>query len=264
MSILLLILITDRLCVSSIRTPSVLMGKGDSVPFSEPPFHLYKVKEGEMGYGIKLKVWGEGACFSRPEMKVERITYDVITPSAARGILEAIHWKPAIRWVIDKIHVLNEIQFDTIRRNEVKGVISANKVKKVMQNKEGMLYQNALEDRTQRATVYLKDVAYIIEAHFDIVKFAARNSPAKHYAQFIRRAGNGQCINQPYFGCREFPVKFELYSDESIQSFYSDVPEKDLGWMLWDIDFKNHMQPIFFRAKMKNGTIDVSSGGDFL
>lgn len=210
-----------------------------------------------MGYGIKLKVWGDGACFSRPEMKVERVSYDVITPSAARGILEAIHWKPAIRWVVDRIHILNEIKFDNIRRNEVKSVISERNVKSVMKNGENMIYQNTTEDRAQRATMYLKDVAYIIEAHFEMTEKADDDTPEKHYNIFLRRAEKGQCFHQPYFGCREFPVRFELFEDESVNSYYSDLDEKDLGWMLWDIDFKNKMNPKFYRAMMRNGTIDV-------
>lgn len=126
-----------------------------------------------MGYGIKLKVWGDYACFSRPEMKVERVSYDVITPSAARGILEAIHWKPAIRWVIDRIHVLNPIIFDNIRRNEVTGIISGSNVKKVMEGQNILLYQNTNEERAQRATLLLKKVAYVIEAHFELTKQAS-------------------------------------------------------------------------------------------
>lgn len=210
-----------------------------------------------MGYGIKLKVWGDGACFSRPEMKVERVSYDVITPSAARGILDAIHWKPAIRWVIDKIHVLNEIKFDNIRRNEVKSKLSERNVKGLMKNPNDVFYLNSNEDRAQRATMYLRDVAYVIEAHFDLTEKAENDTEEKHYNIFLRRAEKGQCFHQPYFGCREFPVKFELLGDEEIQSYYSNIDEKDLGWMLWDIDFKDKMSPKFFRAKMHNGTIEV-------
>jgi len=200
---------------------------------------------------------GNRACFSRPEMKVERVSYDVITPSAARGIFEAIHWKPAIRWVIDRIHILNKIKFDNIKRNEVKSVISEKNVKSAMKNSENALYQNATEDRAQRATMYLKDVAYIIEAHFEITEKADDDTPEKHYNIFLRRAEKGQCFHQPYFGCREFPVRFELYKDEPVHSFYSEIDEKDLGWMLWDIDFKNKMSPKFYRAKMCHGTIEV-------
>ncbi|MGF7186251.1 CRISPR-associated protein Cas5d [Desulfitispora alkaliphila] len=212
-----------------------------------------------MGFGIKLKVWGDYACFSRPEMKVERVSYDVITPSAARGILEAIHWKPAIKWVIDRIHVLNPIVFDNIRRNEVKEVISSTNVKKVMKGENTQLYQNATKDRAQRATLMLKNVAYVIEAHFEITdKAQEEDTPEKHYNIFLRRARSGQCFHQPYFGCREFPAKFELVENELPVSYYSDQTEnKDLGWMLWDIDYKNDMTPKFFRPEMLRGIIQV-------
>ena len=120
-----------------------------------------------MGYGICLKVWGDYACFTRPEMKVERVSYDVLTPSAARGVLEAIYWKPAIVWRIDKIHVLNEIKFENLRRNEIGSKISETSVKKAMKNNIP-IYQSSNGDRQQRASLLLKDVCYIIEAHFEL------------------------------------------------------------------------------------------------
>lgn len=213
-----------------------------------------------MGYGVTIKVWGEYACFSRPEMKVERVSYDAITPSAARGILEAIHWKPAIKWVVDKIHVLNPIVFDSIRRNEVTGIISASNVRKAMQGQFVQLYQNTNEERAQRATLLLKEVAYVIEAHFDMTEYVGEeDTPEKHYNIFLRRARQGQCFHRPYFGCREFPVQFELVEDEMPDSYYQNQEEKDLGWMLWDIDFKNGMTPKFFRATMKHGVIDLTN-----
>ncbi|ANY70168.1 type I-C CRISPR-associated protein Cas5 [Paenibacillus sp. BIHB 4019] len=219
-----------------------------------------------MGYGIRLRVWGDYACFTRPEMKAERVSYDVITPSAARGILESIHWKPAIRWVIDRIHVLKPIQFETIRRNEVEGIISARNVQQAMDGKPITLAQIVTEERQQRATLMLKQVAYVIEAHFEMTDAAgAEDSPEKHYNIFLRRARKGQCFQQPYLGCREFPASFELVEvEEAIHSYaYTDVAEKDLGWMLWDIDFNNEMTPHFFRANMRCGVIEVprSKGG---
>ncbi|MFW6287523.1 MAG: type I-C CRISPR-associated protein Cas5c [bacterium] len=210
-----------------------------------------------MGYGIKLKVWGEYACFSRPEMKVERVSYDVITPSAARGIIEAIHWKPAIKWVIDKIHVLNPIVFDNIRRNEVTGIISTRNVSQAMKGKDVDLYQDTNAERAQRATLLLKNVAYILEAHFEMTpETGEEDTEEKHYNIFLRRARKGQCFHRPYFGCREFPVNFDLIEGDIPLSCY-DGEEKDLGWMLWDIDFENDMTPIFYRAKMIDGIIDV-------
>lgn len=211
-----------------------------------------------MGYGVKLNVWGDFACFTRPEMKVERVSYDVITPSAARGILEAIHWKPAIRWVIDRITVLNEIRFDSFRRNELSGRISAAVVKRAMNGTEVLLRQTIEDNRQQRATLLLRDVAYIIEAHFEMTEKAGENDSAeKHYNMFLRRAREGQCFHRPYFGCREFPVSFQLLENEVPPSYYQDVKEKDLGWTLLDIDFENNMTPLFFRAIMRHGVIEV-------
>ena len=161
----------------------------------------------KMSYGIKLKVYGDYACFTRPEMKVERVSYDVITPSAARGIIEAVYWKPAIRWVIDRIHVLNEIKFTNIRRNEVSQKISASNVKKIMNSGKGRLYQIASEDRQQRAAMILKDVCYIIEAHFEMTeKVGPSDTPEKHYNIALRRMRQGQCYHQPCLGTREFPL----------------------------------------------------------
>ncbi len=222
-----------------------------------------------MGYGIKLKVWGEYACFTRPEMKAERVSYDVITPSAARGILEAIHWKPAIKWVIDKIRVLNKIEFTNIKRNEVSGKIPEGKIKQAMKGEEVKLYQSINDDRQQRASLVLKNVAYIIEAHFKMTsKAGTTDSEEKHYNMFLRRAREGQCFHRPYLGCREFPANFELIEDES--KIPMPAPElkgeKDLGWMLYDLEFKNEKEigvyeeitPKFFRVEMKDGVIDVA------
>ena len=213
-----------------------------------------------MGYGIKLHVWGDYACFTRPEMKIERVSYDVMTPSAARGILEAIHWKPAIRWVVDRIGVLHEVRFETIRRNEVEGKISSASIKSAMNGKSAALSQVITEERQQRATLMLKKPAYIIEAHFEMTGNAgSEDSPEKHYNIFLRRARSGQCFHRPYLGCREFAAQFQLIEDEAALpvSFYADKPDQDLGWMLQDIDFANEMTPKFFRAAMSGGWIDV-------
>lgn len=208
-----------------------------------------------MGYGIKLKVWGDYACFTRPEMKAERVSYDVMTPSAARGILEAIHWKPAITWVIDKIHVLNPVRFDSVRRNEVGGKISGSAIKSAMRGAVVDLHQYASEDRVQRAAMVLRNVAYVIEAHFEMTTVAGESdSPEKHYNIFLRRARDGQCHMQPYMGCREFPAAFQLVETEIPTSKLTG--EQDMGWMLHDIDFSNNMQPVFFRPTMKNGIMD--------
>ncbi|MEY9091619.1 type I-C CRISPR-associated protein Cas5c [Paenibacillus sp. RC84] len=213
-----------------------------------------------MGYGIRLKVWGDYACFTRPEMKAERVSYDVMTPSAARGILESIHWKPAIRWVVDGIHVLHEIRFESIRRNEVEGVLSAANITRAMKGERASLAQVITEERQQRSTLMLKHVAYIIEAHFEMTAAAGSGEgPEKHYNIFLRRARQGQYFHHPYLGCREFAAHFSLIEDgESLpESFYQDLADKDLGWMLWDLDFKQDMNPKFFRASMQGGRIAV-------
>lgn len=209
-----------------------------------------------MGYGIRLKVWGDYACFSRPEMKVERVSYDVITPSAARGILDAIYFKPAIVWRIDRIHVLNPIRFENIRRNEVSEKIKAGNVKSVLNGGDKNLYQDIISDRQQRASMVLKKVAYVIEAHFEMTTLAGPDdSPEKHYNIFLRRARNGQCFHRPYLGCREFAAHFELIEGEiPISTLRNSV---DLGWMLYDIDFSNDMNAVFFRPVMISGVIDI-------
>lgn len=214
-----------------------------------------------MAYGIKLHVWGDYACFTRPEMKVERVSYDVITPSAARGILEAIHWKPAICWVIDRIHVLKPVRFESLRRNELKECkASTRTVSTAMKNKTTKGLGVCVEDeRTQRATTLLRDVSYVIEAHFELTDNAGADDLAgKHLDIFNRRARKGQFFHQPCLGNREFPAYFSLIESE-VEFPVSELAHdsKDLGWMLHDIDFSNHTEPKFFRAEMKNGVIEV-------
>lgn len=214
-----------------------------------------------MSFGVRLHVWGERACFTRPEMKVERVSYDVITPSAARGILEAIHWKPAIRWHIDRIHVLKPIRFESIRRNEVGGKISAASVRKAMKaaTLTGLAHY-VEDDRQQRAATILRDVAYVIEAHFELTQSAGPDdSVGKHLDIFNRRARKGQYFHAPCLGVREFPAHFRLLEDdERVPAADSGLAgEKDLGWMLHDIDFADAMTPRFFRARMVSGAIEV-------
>ena len=201
-----------------------------------------------MGYGIKIRVSGDYALFTRPEMKVERVSYDVITPSAARGIIEAVYWKPAIRWVIDKIHVLNEIEFTNIRRNEVSEKASENKP-----------YLVATEIRQQRAALVLKDVDYIIEAHFEMTdKAGAEDTVEKHYNIVLRRLRKGQHFHAPCLGTREFGAKVELIEDgEPIPQ--SPLEDMELGWMLKDLDFSDpkDIKPQFFKASLKSGVLDL-------
>lgn len=213
-----------------------------------------------MGYGIKLEVWGDYALITRPEMKVERVSYDVITPSAARGIIEGIYWKPAVKWCIDKIHVYSPIEFTNIRRNEVSSKISASAVYSVMNGSSKPLYINTNTDRQQRASMVLKNVHYIIEAHFELTdKVGETDTKEKHYNIAIRRMRNGQCYHTPYFGCREFPAHFRLIEGDLPES--SLKGERDLGYMLYDMDFTDpeDIKPIFFRAVMRDGVIDLSN-----
>lgn len=215
-----------------------------------------------MSRGIRLHVWGERACFTRPEMKAERVSYDVITPSAARGILEAIHWKPAIRWHVDRIHVLRPIRFETLRRNEVGGRVSSDKVASAMKaGKTDGLVSYVDEDRQQRAMTLLRDVGYVIEAHFSLTARAGQDdSPGKHLDIFNRRARAGQCFHMPCMGVREFPACFSLVEAEDdlpASTLPADEKTRDLGWMLHDIDFANGSTARFFRARLADGVIEV-------
>jgi CRISPR-associated protein Cas5d len=212
-----------------------------------------------MSYGIRMQAWGEWACFTRPEMKVERVSYDVMTPSAARGILEAIYWKPEIRWIIDRITVLNPIRFASIRRNEVSEKIARGTAAAVMKSGAGDLGIDStdIKIRQQRASLLLRKVAYLIDAHFEIVSGA--ENVAKHLDQFKRRARRGACFTRPYLGCREFAADFALVEDEDAipQPDESLLGERDLGWMLHDIDFGGAKEARFFRAQMRDGIIKV-------
>ena len=145
---------------------------------------------------IQVEVWGDYACFTRPEMKTERVSYDVMTPSAARGLLESIYWHPGLRWVIDRIHVCAPIRFTNIRRNEVKDVISARRAKTVMEKGQGELYLAASESIQQRAAMVLRDVHYVIDAHFDMTDAAAPgDNPGKFQDIIKRRLEKGQCYS---------------------------------------------------------------------
>ena len=206
---------------------------------------------------ISLEVWGDYACFSRPEMKVERVSYDVITPSAARGLIEAIMWHPGMLWVIDRIQVCSPIRFTNIRRNEVKDVIYARNVKAAMERGSGELYLATPDSIQQRAAMILKDVRYIIDAHFELTGNAAPGDNAGKFQEMARRRiEKGQFYHQPCFGVREFPAHFTMCTErppcpDELKG------ETDLGWMLLDMDYSDpaDIRPIFFRAFMRDGVI---------
>ena len=208
---------------------------------------------------ISLEVWGDYACFSRPEMKVERVSYDVITPSAARGLIEAIMWHPGMRWHIDRIQVCNPIRFTNIRRNEVKDVISARVVKSFMERGTGVLYLATPNSIQQRAGMVLRDVRYIIDAHFVLTDRVAPGDNAGKFQEMTRRRiEKGQFYHQPCFGVREFPAQFQMCMDRP-PCPDELLGEIDLGWMLLDMDYSNpaEIRPKFFRAVMRDGEIEV-------
>lgn len=208
---------------------------------------------------IRVEVWGDYALFSRPEMKVERVSYDVITPSAARGLLESIYWHPGLSWKIDRIYVCNPIRFTNIRRNEVKDIVSGSSVKSVMKSGKGEIYISTSESIQQRAAMVLKDVRYVIEAHFDMTdNAAASDNPGKFQDIMKRRLERGQFYSMPYMGTREFPAHFKPCG--AIPECPDELKgTRDLGWMLLDMDYtdRSDIQPRFFRATMTDGVIDV-------
>ncbi|WP_446686877.1 type I-C CRISPR-associated protein Cas5c [Pseudochelatococcus lubricantis] len=216
-----------------------------------------------LAYGIRLNVSGDNACFTRAELKVERVSYDIMTPSAARGILESIHWKPAINFIIDAIHVLRPIKFQSIRRNEVGHKAPAGNIKTAM-NRGSLEGLQLLvdEERQQRASTVLVDVAYVIEAHFVLTDRAGPDdSVGKHLDMFNRRAARGQCFHQPCLGTREFAARFSLLP--AGQPLPKAIDEtRDLGLMLWDIDHKAKDRPsLFFRARLEDGVVRVPAPG---
>ena len=208
---------------------------------------------------IKLEVWGDYALFTRPEMKAERVSYDIITPSAARGLIEAIYWHPGMRLHIDRIHVCAPIRFTNLRRNEVKSTISARNARTVMERGTGELYLCTSEDIQQRAAMLLRDVRYVIETHFTMTEKASPgDNPGKFQDIIKRRIKKGQFYHQPCFGCREFPAQFRLC--EALPSCPEELKGKrDLGWMLYDMDYTHpeNITPLFFRGILEDGVLEV-------
>lgn len=208
---------------------------------------------------IRVEVWGGLACFTRPEMRVERVSYDVITPSAARGLLESIYYHPGLRFTIDRIYVCSPICFTNIRRNEVKSKIMSSDLLRAYNGAKEPIYINTSQDIQQRATTALTNVHYVIEAHFDMTdKANASDNPGKFQDILKRRLKKGQFFSEPYFGCREFPANFRLWEGDVIPV----IPETcDLGYMLYDMDYSNpeSIVPMFFRAELVNGVIDLTN-----
>lgn len=206
-----------------------------------------------------LEVSGDFACFTRPEMKVERVSYDIITPSAARAVFESILFKradgrPAVCWHIRRIEVLKPIRWINLRRNEVGAVISTRNVTQAMTH-GGPLGLYIEEERQQRAGLFLRDVAYRLHAEMEVFVEPA----AKYHAMFERRAAKGQCFNQPYLGCREFVADFQLVDQEQPASPIQE--DRALGWMLYDLDYSNPANPTprFFNAEMVQGSVKIPS-----
>jgi CRISPR-associated protein Cas5d len=206
---------------------------------------------------VGLRVWGDLACFTRPEMKVERVSYEVMTPSAARGILEAIYWKPQISWIVDRIHVLRPLKFTNVRRNELGNVgPSVWTLRPYLRGQKTEALGQVVEmDRQQRASLILQDVEYLIEAHFMVR--SGEDPSQKHYEMFKRRASKGQCFHRPYLGCREFAAAFEWHDGEPPTPPPCFEGTRDLGFMLHDIDFEVDMVPRFFHATLVNGMVTI-------
>jgi CRISPR-associated protein Cas5d len=217
-----------------------------------------------------LEVRGDFACFTRPEMKVERVSYDVITPSAARSAFEAILWKPGIRWRMRRVEVLAPVRWISVRRNEVGAVASTRNAQVAMNEGRGRLAIYVEDERQQRAGLLLRDVAYRLWADLEVVSDEARAHPGKYLAMFSRRAEGGQCVNQPYLGCREFAARFRLVPAQEggphgWQAGAGEPPAQeawsaDLGWMLYDLDFSepSSPRPQFFRARIDKGVLDLA------
>ena len=205
---------------------------------------------------ILMEAWGSMACFTRPEMKTERVSYEVPTPGAVRGMIESVFFHPGLRWVPDRIWVLNRIQFMNVRRNEVKSKVLASAVlQEANGGKAGAIFTS--EDIQQRAAMLLKDVHYVFEAHFEMTEQA---NPSDNHGKFQdiikRRLRRGACYSTPYFGCRECTAHFRLWEGGEIPAIDET---RDLGYMLYDMDYSDptDIQPMFFRARMEHGVIDL-------
>lgn len=205
-----------------------------------------------------IEVWGEYACFSRPEMKTERVSYDVITPSAARGLVEAVYWHPGMRYHIDRIYLLSPIRFTNIRRNEVKSTLLASSVFSAATKHVDPPALYTASDIQQRAALLLQKVHYVIECHFDITDQAAPgDNPGKFQDILRRRLAKGACYHTPYLGCREFPAAFREWEGGTIPTV--DLTQ-ELGWMLYNLDYSDpqDIRAQFFRARLVHGVLDCT------
>ena len=215
-----------------------------------------------MTYGFRIEMFGDRALFTRPELSVERMSYDIPTPSALRGAVESIYWHPGMRIVIDRVHVMNQIRFSNVRRNEVKSKGSASAMRSAVVNGNSAPFINTKEDIQQRASMILVDVRYVVEFHFEMTGAVQDGDNPGKFADILkRRIQKGQCYSQPYFGTREFPAYFKPYEGKWLpRGFYSDVEERDFGLMLYDMDYSDpqNITPMFFRAVMRNGVVDIS------
>lgn len=217
-----------------------------------------------MGYGVKILVEGDYALFSRPEMKVERVSYDVPTPSALVGLLSSVYWHPGMKYIIERVHVLKPIKFVNIRRNEVSEKLPFTDVKKQMEGKKDDICIYTSECRTQRASMLLKDVSYGVEAHFILTDDKDSSlTEEKCYNILLRRLRKGQYFSQPFLGCREFPARVTLTDEIPASPLTGD---QDLGYMLYELQYKkdskgkdlDSAEPRFYRPHMINGVIDVA------
>ena len=205
-------------------------------------------------FNFRIRIHGPLACFTRPEFSTERLSYEVITPSAARGVLEAVLWKPAILWRIHAVHVLSEIKWTEFRRNEVNRRVSTNDATSAANGRTALRDYFADEDRAQRNTVALRDVDYVVDASITMTARAgAEDNLLKFQAMFERRLQVGQHVYQPYLGCREFPAYVE--AADTIPATIDET--RDLGWMLHDMDYGADRRPRFFQARLENGVMQV-------
>lgn len=227
-----------------------------------------------MSYGIKVEMWGPYALFTRPELSVERVSYPVITPSAARGVIESVYWHPGLRYRIDRIHVLNPIQYTNLRRNEVKSKALGSAMRTAATKDGSLPYIDAKSDIQQRASVMLRDVRYVVEAHFDMTEEAKpEDNPGKFMDILRRRLRKGQAYSAPYFGTRECACNVREWTgtDDELKGYYAQEEIQDFGLMLFDMDYSKidkrgipqDITPMFYHAVMRHGVIEVAGSEVF-